>query len=98
MGIGARLFPTQLTMRRATRGTSNAVFNDNDDRSDRFHMVSVRSAKDELASTVLNVFRSPPTSPRAAILLDTSLALIEARQYDVSRLFFLKLQLTFAQV
>jgi hypothetical protein len=61
-------------------------------------MVSVQSAKDKLAFTVLDAVRSPPTSPRAAILLDASLALIEVRQYGVSRLFFLKLQLTSAQV
>jgi hypothetical protein len=79
-------------------GISNAVFNDDDDRSDRFHMVYVQSANDELTSIVLDAIRSPLTSPRATILLDTSPALIEARQYGVSRLFFLKLQLTSAQV
>ena len=84
--------------RHSQQSTSNAVFNDNDDHSDRSHMVSVQSAKDELTPTVLDAVRSPPTNPRAAILLDTSLALIEARQYGVSRLFSLKLQLTSAQV
>jgi hypothetical protein len=82
---------------RPQRG-SNAVFDDNDDRTDRSHMVSVQSVKNEPTSTVLDAVRSPPTSPRAAILLDTSLVLIETRQYGVSRLFSLKLQLTSAQV
>jgi hypothetical protein len=53
-------------------------------------MASAQSAKDELTSTVLDAVRSLPTSKQAAILLETSLALIEAGQCGVSRLFFLE--------
>ena len=45
--------------------------------------------KDELVSTVIDAVRCLPTSKQAAILLDTSLALIETGQYGVWRLFFI---------
>jgi hypothetical protein len=61
-------------------------------------MMYVQSVKRELTFTVLDAVRSPPTSPRAAIHLNTSQALIETGQYGVSQAFFLKLQLTSAQV
>ena len=51
-------------------------------------MTSVE-AKDELTPAVLDAVRCLPTDRQAAILLDTSLALIDSGQYDVSRLFFL---------
>ena len=44
--------------------------------------------KDKLFSTVLDAVRCLPTSKQAAILLDTSLALIEAGQCGAPRLFF----------
>jgi len=51
-------------------------------------MASVQGVKEELISTVLDAVRCLPTSKQATILLDTSLALIEAGQCGVSRLFF----------
>ena len=49
------------------------------------------SFKDEFTSTVLDAVRCLPTSEQAVILLDTSLALIEAGQYVVFRSLFLML-------
>ena len=51
-------------------------------------MASIEDAKDELVSTVLDAVHYLPTNKQAAILLDTSLELIEAGQCGVSRLFF----------
>jgi len=51
-------------------------------------MASTEHAEDELISTVLDAVRCLPTNKQAAILLDTSLALIEAGQCGVLRLFF----------
>jgi len=51
-------------------------------------MASVQGVKEELTSTVLDAVRCLPTNKQATILLDTSLTLIEAGQYGVSRLFF----------
>jgi hypothetical protein len=51
-------------------------------------MASLEDAKDELISTVLDAVRCLPINKQAAILLDTSLALIDAGQCGVSRLFF----------
>jgi len=43
-------------------------------------MTSIQCVKDQLIPTVLDAVRYLPTSKQAAILLDTSLALIEAGQ------------------
>lgn len=51
-------------------------------------MSSTRAVKDELTSTLLDAVHCLSASKRAAILLDASLALIEAGQCGVSRLFF----------
>jgi len=51
-------------------------------------MASVESVKDELISTVFDAIRCLPADKQAAILLDTSLALIKTGQCGVLRLFF----------
>ena len=49
-------------------------------------MASIEGIKEELASTVLDAVRCLPISKQAAILLDTSLSLIETGQCAVLRL------------
>jgi len=46
-------------------------------------MTSIQCVKDKLTPTVLDAVRYLPTSKQAAILLDTSIALIEAGQYGI---------------
>ena len=50
-------------------------------------MTPIQCVKDQLTSTVLDAVRYLPTSKQAAILLDTSLGLIEAGQCGGYKLF-----------
>ena len=61
------------------QGVSDAIF-DCDDDSNWPYMTSIQCVKDQLTTTVLDAVRYLPTGKQAAILLDTSLALIEAGQ------------------
>ena len=70
------------------QGASDTILDEDDDPSGRSPMASVEDANGELISTVLDAVRCLPTNKQAAILLDTSLALIEAGRCGVSRLFF----------
>ena len=55
-----------------------------DDDDDQSRMASIiQGAEDELISTVLDAVRCLPTDKQASILLDTSLALIEAGRCGV---------------
>lgn len=76
------------------QGVSDAIFDDYDDHSGQPHMASIQYPRGDLISTVFDAIRCLPTSKQAVILLETSLALIEAGQCGVSRLFFLGLSLT----
>jgi hypothetical protein len=58
---------------------------DDDNHTHEPHMTSA-SLKEKFTFTILDAVRCLPNSKQAAILLDTSLALIEAGQYGVSRL------------
>lgn len=69
------------------QGVSDTIFDD-DDHNDQSHMTPSQGAGDELISTIFDAVRCLPTNKQAAILLDTSLALIESGQCGVSRLFF----------
>ena len=60
------------------------ISTEDDGHSGRSLMASIEGIKDELVSTVLDAIRCLPTNKQAAVLLDTSLALIEAGQYGVS--------------
>lgn len=68
------------------QGVSDTIFDD-----DQFPMASTQRAEGGLISAVFDAIRCLPASKQAAILLDTSLALIEAGQCGVLRLCFLEL-------
>jgi hypothetical protein len=72
------------------QGVCETIFDDDDNRNGQSHMTSV-GVKDELVSTLFDAVRCLPADKQAAILLDTSLVLIEAGQCGVSRLFFLNI-------
>jgi len=74
-----------------TEASPDAIFDHNDGDSSRPYMTPIQCAKDQLTSTVLDAIRYLPTSKLAAILLDTSLALIEAGQCGVFAVISLKL-------
>lgn len=57
-------------------------------------MASIEGIKEELASTVLDAVRCLPINKQAAILLDTSLSLIETGQCAVSLLLLSTLGLS----
>ena len=53
-------------------------------------MTSNQCAEDRLTPTVLDAIRYLPTSKQAAILLDTSLVLIEAEQCGVLAVIYIE--------
>ncbi|KAF9646163.1 hypothetical protein BDM02DRAFT_296674 [Thelephora ganbajun] len=88
--------PAHHVLGHSRQGVCETILDGNDDKDDhddKSHMTSVQGVEDELVSTVLDAVRCLPINKQAAILLDTSLELIEAGQYGIQVEDFLEVYL-----